>query len=55
MKHKVKVTVIDKNYIPNCNNSTAKNRIRACAPVIMSEMSSFLSGKTGKMILGISG
>ena len=31
MKHKVKVTVIDKSYIQNCSNSIARTLIRVLA------------------------
>ena len=35
MKHKVRLTVIDKNCIRSCSNSTALIRIPAHVPAIM--------------------
>lgn len=43
MKHKVKVTVIDKSYIQNCSNSIARTLIRVLALAIMLAMNLFLS------------
>lgn len=41
MKHKVKVTVLDKNSIQNCSRNTVQSQIPEPAPVIMWAMNLF--------------
>ena len=53
MKHKVKVTVLDKKFIPNYSTSTVPTQIQVLVPVIMWAMNlSFIVTAT-KMIFGI--
>ena len=53
MKHKVKVTVIDKNYIQNYNTSIVLTQILELVLVIMSVMNLFSTVMIRGMTSGI--
>ena len=53
MKHKVKVTVLDKNCTRNCRSSIVQTPVREPAPVTMWEMSSSFIGTRNETTSGI--
>lgn len=53
MKYKVKITVIDKNFILNCNNNIAMTLIRVSVLAIMWEMNLYFTVMMKEMISGI--
>ncbi len=53
MKYKVKVTVIEKNYIPNCNNSFVQTLMWGLALLIILGTNLFLSVMKVKTVFGI--
>lgn len=54
MKHKVKVTVLDKNYIPNYSRNTVQIRIRESVRATMSVMNLFFIATVTETTFGIS-
>ena len=52
MKHKVKVTVLDKNSIQNYSNSIVIIQFQVYALVTMREMNLFFTGMRKEMISG---
>ncbi len=55
MKYKVKVTVIDKSCIPNCNSNIVQTPIPGCVLATMWEMNSYLSGTKKMTTFGMVG